>query len=103
MPTHQPSNFATYSDAAGNPVFDTFFVLSDWGNGEELFAFCSPDDQRRAIEAFHGKGFPGQAMTHQEAFLKIQAGIRAWAHNGDMPADFVWSPLSINYRVSCVA
>lgn len=103
MPTHQPSNFATYSDASGSPVFDTFFVLSDWGNGEELFAFRSPDDRTRAMAAFEGKGFPCQAMTHHDAFQKIQAGTRAWVHNGDVPADFVWSPLSINYRVACVA
>lgn len=103
MQTHQPSNIATYSDPAGRPIFDTFFVLCDWGNGDELFAFGSPDDQRRAIDVFAGKGMPCQAMTHHDAFMKIQGGTRAWMHNGDVPADFVWIPLSINYRVACVA
>jgi hypothetical protein len=103
MQQYQPSNIATYSDASGHPVFDTFFILSDWGNGEELFAFRSPDDRDRAADAFSAKGFPCQTVSHQDAFLRIRGGMRAWVHNGDVPADFVWSPLKINFPAACVA
>ena len=72
-------------------------MQSDWGDGPTLFAFRSPDDRTRAIAAFEGKGFPCQVIAHQDAFLLIRSGMNAWVHNGDVPADFVWSPLRINY------
>lgn len=103
MQQHQESNFATFKDSADNPVWDTFFVLSDWGNGDELFAFRSPLDRKRAMEAMEAKGMPCQVVSHQEAFHLIQRGMNAWIHHGDIPKEDAWDKLSINYRVSCVA
>lgn len=98
MPTHQPSNFATYSDASGLPVFDTFFVMADMGEGEEqLFAFRSPHDRERAMDAMLSKGTQCQALTHQEAFMWARGGMPAWLHNGDLPSEMVWSPIFLKF------
>ncbi len=103
MQQHQPSNFATYSDASGAAVFDTFFILADWGNGDELFAFRSPSDREKALDAFKAKGHSCQAVSHQDAFHRCQIGTRAWIHNGDMPKDCIWAPLFLHHRTACVA
>lgn len=103
MQQHQPSNFATYSDAHGNAVFDTFFVLSDWGNGDELFAFTTPRDRTLSIDVFKAQGMRCEEKSHQEAFLLIRDGVRAWIHQGDVPAERTWLPLKINFPAACVA
>ncbi|WPE19912.1 hypothetical protein [Shinella zoogloeoides] len=97
MPTHEPSNFATYSDALGNPVFDTFFVLANLEGEDQLFAFRSPRDRDVAELSITAKGMRCQALTHQEAFILAREGMLAWVHNGDVPADMVWSPIYLKY------
>jgi len=95
---HQPSNFATYHDEFGNPVFDTFFISADLGEGEDhLFAFRTPNDRQRAVEAIQAKGMPCQVLSHQEAFLLARGGAMAWLHHGDLPSEMVWSPLFLKF------
>lgn len=91
----QTSNLSTYL-ANGEPVYDVHFIQVTHHGETQLFAMRSPDDQRIGCAKFCDGGFDADIIGHRDAFLMISAGTPAFYHCGDMPADHVWTPLSLN-------
>lgn len=92
---HQHSNLATYL-AAGAPVYDTFFVAVTSDGERQLYAMRSPADQRIVCDKFGELGMNAETISHREAFMLVCGGTPAFYHNGDVPADQVWSSLTLN-------
>lgn len=92
---HQTSNLATYV-AAGEPVYDAYFVSVTHDGERQLFAMRSPKDQRIACDKFGEIGMNAETVNNRDAYMMIFGGTQAFYHCGDVPADQVWTPLSIN-------
>ncbi len=92
---YESSNLATYI-AAGEPVYDTFFVSVTHDGECQLFAMRSPRDQEAVCRKFGEFGMDAETVKHRDAFMMIRGGTRAFYHMGDVPADQVWAPLTLN-------
>lgn len=95
MQEFQNSNLATYL-ADGAPVYDTHFVSISHDGERQLFAMRSPHDQRIACDRFGERGLNAETVSHRDAYMMICGGTPAFYHNGDVPAEEVWSPLVLN-------
>jgi hypothetical protein len=94
---HQPSNFATYRDDSGSPVFETYFVRAKWGKGFALYAYESWHAREDALEIAAISGVECEALSHRDAFLMIRAGETAWIHELTVSGIQAFRPLYIQF------
>jgi hypothetical protein len=94
---HVPSNIATYRDDDGQPVFNTWFAVAEWGGSPALYAYASWDDRENAIDVAELAGVAIEAIGHRDAFLRIRGGARAWLHEMTIEGIAAFRPLSIQF------
>lgn len=94
---HQPSNFATYRDADGSPIFETYFTQANWGNGRALYAYDDWQTREDALDIAARSGVDCVAISHREAFLLIRDGAPAWLHELTVEGIQAFRQLSIRF------
>jgi hypothetical protein len=94
---HQPSNFATYRDDDGNPIFETYFVRAKWGKGLAIYAYEDWQEREDALEIASIAGVECEIISHREAFLMIRAGTTAWIHELTVGGIQAFRPLYIQF------
>lgn len=96
------SDIATYR-ANGEPVFDVWFAAVEAEGEVSLYAFKSPSDRESGLPGFERAGYCASTASHHDAYIMIRGGTRAYYHNGDVPCEQVWTPLSLNNPVAIAA
>lgn len=96
------SDIATYR-AAGEPVFDVWFAAVEADGEVSLFGFKTPADRDAGLPGFSRAGLSASTVNHREAYVMIRGGALAYYHNGDMPSENVWAPLTLNHPAAMAA
>ena len=96
------SDIATYR-ANGKPVFDVWFAAVEADGEVSLYGFKTQADRDAGLPGFSRAGFSASTVGHREAYSMIRGGTLAYYHNGDMPSENVWTPLSLNHPAAIAA